>query len=98
LVAWSNFRIRQETKDITVLANRFSAVSQSHDERFKEKDCILFKSIDVQFTCGYITADCYIATIDKTVVMDAPYVSFSISCSTLKKCLANWRDRCSFDL
>jgi len=51
-------------------------------ERFEENDFILFKSIEVEFTCGYITADCYMATIDKAVVMDAP----------------KWSDRCSFDL
>ena len=76
-----DFRFRQKHG---VFANWFSAVSQSDDERFEEKDFILFKSIEVEFTCGYIAADCYIATIEETVVMDAPNFSFSIPCSTLK--------------
>ena len=60
---------------------------------------MLFKSIEVvEFTCGYIAADCYIATIDETVVMDALNFSFSIPCSTSKRCLPYWRDRLSFDL
>ena len=89
---------KDSVKNIGVFANWFSAVSLSDDERFEEKDFISFKSIEVDFTCGYIAADCYIATIDETVVMDAPNFSFSIPCSTLKKCLPNWRDRLSFDL
>jgi len=76
---------KDSVNNIGVFANWFSAVSQSHDERFEESDFILFKSIDVEFTCGYIAADCFMATIDKTVVMDAPIFSFSIPCSTVNK-------------
>jgi len=73
---------KDSVNNIGIFVNWFSVVSQSLDERFEEKDFILFKSIEVEFTCGYITADCYMATIDKAVVMDAP----------------KWSDRCSFDL
>jgi len=69
---------KDSVKNITVLANWFSAVSQSDDEFLEENDFIFFKSIEVEFTCGYIAADCYIATIDKTVVIDASNFSFSI--------------------
>ena len=89
---------KDSVKNITVLANWFSAVSQSDDQRLKENDFILFKSIEIEFTCGYIAAECYIATIYKTVAMDAPNSSFSIPCSTLKNFLPNWRDRLSCDL
>ena len=45
-------------KNIGVFANWFTAVSQSDDERFEENDFILVNSIEVEFPCGYITADC----------------------------------------
>ena len=60
---------KDPVKNIGVFANWFSAVSQSDDERFEEKEFSLFKSNEVEFTCGYIAADCYIATIDGTVAM-----------------------------
>ena len=88
---------KDSVKNIGVFANWFSAVTQSDDEVFEENDFILFKSVEVEFTCGYIAADCFIATIDETVVMDAPNFSFSIPCSKLKECLPNLRDRLSFD-
>jgi len=69
---------KDSVNNIGVFANWFSAVSQSDDEFLEENDFIFFKSIEVEFTCGYIAADCYIATIDKTVVIDASNFSFSI--------------------
>ena len=69
---------KDSVTNIGVFANWFSAVSQSDDEFLEENDFIFFKSIEVEFTCGYIAADCYIATIDKTVVIDASNFSFSI--------------------
>ena len=89
---------KDSVKNIVGFANWFSVVSQSDNERFEETDFISFKSTEVEVTYGYIAADCYIATINETVVLDAPNFSFLILCSTLKKCLPNWRDKFSFDL
>ena len=85
-------------KNIGVFANWFSAVPQSNEEDLEEKDFISFKSVEFEFTCGYLAADNYIATIDNTVVMDIPNSALSIPCSVLQKILPNWRDSLSFDL
>ena len=89
---------KDSVKNIGVFANWFSAVSQSDEERLEEKDFISFKSVQLEFACGYLAADSYMTTIDETVIMDAANFSFSIPCSTLQKYLPNWQDRLSFDL
>ena len=89
---------KDSVKNIGVFANWFSAVSQSDEERLEEKDFISFKSVELEFACGYLAADSYMTTIDETVIMDAANFSFSIPCSTLQEYLPNWQDRLSFDL
>ena len=52
----------------------------------------------MQFTCGYVAAKNYVATINESVIMDSEKYSFSIPLREIEAVLPGWRTMMSLDL
>ena len=63
-----------------------------------ETNLLSFKPVDMQFTCGYVAAEHYVATINENVIMDSENYAFSIPLTEIQAVLPRWRTMMSFDL
>ncbi len=85
---------KESVRDMGVYTNWYSAVRH---RKTKEEGSVSFNAICAKFTCGYVSTENYIATIDDDMIVDSQTHAFAIPARALDSALPNWRKRLSFD-